>query len=354
MIYLDETTFKILETLSLELGTEMSINQLTGKIGERHARAYYANTYNKLQRLAKDNIVTINRIGNTSIVKLNFDDYWIVDVLAQMEIQKKQASGNKADPAIRLLLPGIERACREEIPFVGSVCMVRPEKNQLLNRVELVVLAKATAADLSPVHEAMNSLQKTNPMRIDYLVLSDVEFLELISSDEVNPAREMLADRIVIFGQQNFWYVIQTATRRGTSIKVLRAETAPARVSEANLVYSMARFGYTEMGAKPSRGREICIEYTIAAMIAQGDVRRIEAVPVLLAKNKVNYDLLMFISRKFKLSERLLGLMEALAEIIPEKKELQYATNVMKRAAIVAEPADKKNILEKMRLYNAA
>lgn len=361
---MDETSFKILETLAREMGTEMSINQLTERIAEYHGSAHYANIYNKLKHLENDNIVTINKVGNTSIAKLNFDDYLIIDTLAQVEMQKKRAFlKNKANGAMQALIPSLERSVRDDLPFVRSISMINPEKNQMLNRAELLILVKGCGTDFFPehkdeelVHQTMSGLQKMHSIKIDYMILDEVKFLDQITSDEINPVREMLADKIAIYGPQNFWHAIQLIAEKGMPTKIAKSETARPRISEADLVYNMARFGYIEMGTRVSKERkDICIEYTIAAMIAQGDVRRIEAVPVLLAKNSTNYDMLLFIAKKFKFSESLLGLLQALADIIPEKKDVQYAIKVMKEMMRVkAEPVDRTSIMEKMRLYNAA
>lgn len=359
---LDETSFKILETMSREIGTEMSINQLTGRINETYGSAYYANIYNKLKQLERDNIVTINKVGNTSIAKLNFDDYWTMDILAQVEMQKKRDFlKDNANAAMQFLIPELERSFRNDLPFVRSISVIRPEKNQMINRTELLILVKGQGMDFFPkqgdaelVHYAMSLLQTMHPMKVDYLILTEIKFLDQITSDEINPVREMLADKITLYGQQNFWHAIQVIAEKGIPIKIAKSESQPQKITESDLVYNMSRFGYNEMGTKLSKERDICIEYTIAAMIAQGDARRMEAVPVLLAKNSVNYDMLIFIIKKFKLSERLMGLLQALGEIIPEKKDVQYAIKVMKEMKIEAEPADKISIMEKMRLYNAA
>lgn len=357
---MDETSFKILETLSREMGTEMSISQLTERIGESYGKAYYANIYNKLQQLARDNIVTISKVGNTSIARINFDDYWIMDILAQVEMQRKRAFlRDRANATTQIIFSNLENV--DDLPFVRSISVIRPEKNQMINRVELLILVKGQGTDFFPkqsdaetLHHAAESLQTMWPTKIDALILTEAKFVDLITSEEINPVREMLADKITLYGPQNFWHVIQVIAEKGIPIKIAKTETSPRKISEKDLVYNMARFGYNEIGTKLAKEKEICIEHTVAAMMAQGDARRIEAVPVLLAKNTVNYDMLIFLAKKFKLIGKLMGLIQALSEIIPEKKDLQYAIKVMKEMRVEAELADRTSILEKMRLYNAA
>ena len=86
---MDTATFRILETLSSNIGESLSINQLTERIKADYGTAYYANTYQKLQVLKKEGIIKIEATGNSSIVKFNLQSYRLVDALAAMEIEKK-------------------------------------------------------------------------------------------------------------------------------------------------------------------------------------------------------------------------------------------------------------------------
>lgn len=368
---MDETSFKILETLSREVGRETSISQLTERVGELYGSAYYANIYKKLRQLEKDKIIRLDKVGNTTIVSLNFRDYWIADVLAQVEIMKKQRFLQE-HIELQKLFHNIETTYdwlwedyREKFedsdrapPFIRSISAIRPDKNAMLNRLELLVLLRGPGADRIQAAAARLPIQALQgPMKIDALVLTETEFLEMLSSGEANPAKEMLHDKIAFFGPQNFWHAVRSAAEKGTALRAEQEETVPARISERDLVYNMARFGYKEMGSKITAGRDICLEYVIAGMIAQGDARRMEAVPVLLSKNRTNYDTLIFLSQKFRFSERLLGLLEVLAEVAPkehERRKLQSVAKELGEMKIKPAPVDKESIIEKLRLYNAA
>ncbi|HVT62254.1 MAG TPA: hypothetical protein VHD33_02050, partial [Legionellaceae bacterium] len=78
------------------------------------------------------------------------------------------------------------------------------------------------------------------------------------------------------------------------------------------------------------------------------------AVPVILAKqsDRVNYDILLFLAQKYKLSEMLLGLLKAYTEVVSDKRA-KDAVEIMDLLKIKEAPVDKKSILEKMKLYNA-
>ena len=97
---MDETTFRILDTLSRELGRQISINELTRKIAKQHGSAYYANIYKKLLALNKEGTILIGRIGKSSIISLNFKNYLLIDLLIEMELKKKKGiHGAKARAA---------------------------------------------------------------------------------------------------------------------------------------------------------------------------------------------------------------------------------------------------------------
>lgn len=355
---MDETTFRILDTLARGLGTELSIKALTEKIGELYGSAYYVNIYKKLQQLAGEGIVSLTRTGNSLIVGLNFKEYIITDLLTEVEFGNKQAL-LKEHRELQMLFLELETYCRDLL-FVRSIAIIKPYKNAKLNRGELLFLIRAHGMSFYPDEkeaEALRTiilqLQAIHNMKIDFLLLTDVKFLDMLSSDEINPLKEMISDKIAFFNPQNFWTAIKVAAERNIPIRAEEKEVVPVKIPEQDLVYNLARFGYKEMGTQmPARGRDICIEYIAAALIAQQDARRIEAVPVILAKNSVNFDILFFLSQKYRLSERMLGLLKVLQEAIP-RKDSEAIIRVMEVMKTKEIPADRENILEKMRLYNA-
>lgn len=360
---MDETTFRILDTLARGLGTGISIKALTEKIGELYGSAYYVNIYNKLQQLAKEGIVNLTRAGNSLIVELNFKEYLITDLLTEMEFKNKQTL-LREHGQLQMLFLELETYCRDLI-FIRSISIIKPYKNSKLNRVELLFLLRGHGTSFYPDEkeaEALRTmvlqLQAIHNMKIDFLILTDVKFLDMMSSDEINPAKEMTADKVVFFNPQNFWTVIKVAAERNIPVRTEEKETIPERISEQDLVYNLARFGYKQIGTQqiPAQGerrrRDICIEYIAAALLAQRDVRRIEAVPVILAKNSVNFDVLFFLSQKYRLSSRLLGLLKVFQEVVP-RKDSEAIIRAMQVMNVKEIPADRESIIQKMRLYNA-
>ncbi|MFH1751957.1 MAG: hypothetical protein ABH821_03415 [archaeon] len=371
---MDETTFRILSVLTSELGSNISINLLTRKIKERFGTGFYKNIYDKTKELEKQEILSITEIGKSSIIGLNYKDYLLTDILTEMELKRKKSFTEKNNEIKSLLI-------ELENNFNGfytteSILIVNSERNMRLNKAEFLFLLRTPGimiigekrnsvenkkqllqSEIECIHSMIKMIAGKLNLRIDYLILENKEFLELLKSDENNSLKEMLADKIVLTGEQAFWTRIRIALKEGNRIKVETKEINPAKISEKNLAFNLNRFGYKEAGITLEQGQKVCLEKIVTAILLQGNARRIEAIPVLLSKNKTIYNLLIFLSRKYgKLSE-LLGLLKALNKLTKNeaiKRETGKTINLLEQNFKVKEKKfDLKSIKQKMVLYNA-
>lgn len=352
---MDETTFRILDTLSGELGNSFSINGLTRRIKEEHAGAYYANIYNKIRTLCKDGIITLTRAGRSSIPSLNFSNYQLPDMLAQIELRKKQELLTKSK-VLQILFRDIEERY-DDIRSIESISAIDSERNLRLNRTELLILLHDSNPsikqhDTTMILTTARNIQALHNIKIDPLILTTDEFIGFLTSDETNPLREMLSNKITFHSPQDFWAHISAALAKGYRLRLLEGKTNPARISEKDLTFNLLRFGYKEIGPELEEGQRICIEYITASILMKGDARRIEAIPIILAKNKPNYDLLIFLSQKYRLSGRLLGLLTAL-ERTSQSQKTADAIDILESLGTKEIRAAGSSIAEKMKLYNA-
>jgi hypothetical protein len=353
---MDETTFRILDTLSRELGRHISINELTSKIAEQYGSAYYTNIYKKISALNKEGITHAARTGKSSIASLNFKNYLLIDLLTQMELKKKQEF-IRSKPELQMLLLEIDTYC-SDLPFIKSISLINPERNMKLNRAELLILLKSSEqeSEIQNTIFAMNkillSLQSIHNIKIDYLILTKEEFFDLLASDETNSLKEMLFNQIAFLFPQAFWIEIKTMLEKGIQIRFSEEETNPAKISESDLIYNFARFGYKEIGPEIREGEKICIEYIITSILMKNDARRRDAIPIILAKNRANYSLLIFLAQKYRLLGKLLGLLKALHKNKPIR-EVHQAIRTLEAMNVKEIKADEKSIESKMRLYNA-
>ena len=356
---LDETTFRILDILARDLGKQTSIRALAEKVREKYGSGYYANVYNKLQQLAQEKTVNLANVGKNWLVTLYFKDYLIADKLTEMEIRKKQDL-LKGRPELGMLFQELDTYLHDMV-FVRSISVIDAEKNLRLNRVELLILLRGHGTSLFPdesevglVRTTIQMLQSIHGFKIDYLILTDQKLLDSLATDEHNPVKEMMRDRITFFGPQAFWHVIRVGHEIGLSLEASGEETVPVKITEADLMYNLAGFGYKEMGVEISGGAKMCIEYTVAGVLMQRDIRRIEAIPVILAKQKdhVNYDVLFFLASKYNYTGMLLGLLKAYVSIRPDKRA-KDAIELMAELKVKEVTMDKEAIQEKMKLYDA-
>ena len=178
------------------------------------------------------------------------------------------------------------------------------------------------------------------------------ELLDLLSADETNSLKEMLPDSICVFSPQAFWSEILDAERRGLRIRLEEGDTDPRKLSESELVYSLARLGYKEFGTEAKRSKMILKEFLVTSLLLNADARRINAVPVILAKGRTRWDLLVFLAQKHGTAARLFGLLKALDRIKPTD-EIGEAIAAFESMNVKEAKVDEKRIEGRLRLYNA-
>ena len=354
---MDTTTFRILDIITAHLGESFSINRLTEKIRETYGTAHYVNIYKRLHDLEKERVLKINKLGRSSIITLNFKNYLLIDLLAEMEIRKKiQFLKRKAD--LQMFLTEMSK-CLSDLYSIESICSINPEKNTKLNKMELLFLLRSSKEgsfiedEKAKIYRSLQKLQNKHNLRIDSLILDESEFLELLESDEINPLREILSNKTAFFCPQAFWNEIREIAEKGIEIRTKEKETKPAEITETDLVYNLVRFGYREFGSEIRQGQEFCIEYIITALLMQDDARRIEAIPTIIAKHNANSSLMIFLTQKFGIAGRLLGLLKILENIKP-MEEIDETIGLLEILNVKEIAADEGSILQKMRLYNAA
>ncbi|MGQ0771598.1 MAG: hypothetical protein ACT4NT_02330 [Nitrososphaerota archaeon] len=355
---MDEATFRILDILSRNLGKPMSINEITRKIEETYGGTYYANTNEKIHSLAQDNIIKLSKSGRSSIISPYFENYLLIDLLAEMELIRKQ-DFLKGRQEMQMLMMEIDTFFYNA-PLIKSVLLMNPERNAKLNKAEILFhlksLTRKSATDTKiEISATMINLQKMHNIKIDYLILDDEVFLNLLRSNESNSVREMLHNKIAALYPQGFWMSIRGEILRGTKIIAEENETHPAKINEEDLVFNLARFGYTEFGPKLEQGKSICIEYIISAIMFSKDARRMDAIPIILAKNskKTSYDLLLFLARKYDFEGKILGILKALQNLVAHGvANIDEPIRLLEAMRIEEIKANAKSMKEKLRLYN--
>ena len=332
---MDKTTFRILDTLCRGLGSPISINELKNRVSKIYGSAYYKNIYDKIKTLEEEGILILESIGKSKAISLNFANYRTTSLLGEME--KLKLGKILENARLKQLFEEIENQTRG---IFLSISTVKPFENLSMNRAELLIL-KFQDEEL---YTTIKKIEGKTNIRIDPLILSKQEFLDLISSSEHNPLKSMLKDQTVIIKPDDFWAVI----RESSGIYIEDETQFP--ISEKDIVYNLNRFGYREIGEKIQEGKKICPELIITGILASGTSRKKEAVPILLSKNKISYPLLIFLAKKYNKLDILLGSLKALNKI-KKTEEAENVVQIIEDMGIKEKRIDYKIIKEKMDLY---
>src|SRR6266566_2323964 len=122
MALISGTEFKIIDTISREIGNPISIRGLTTEIKQEFGSAHYPNIYQ------------IERQRNASIPSLNFSNYLLPDMLIEIELQKKRDFLQKW-PEAQFLLSNLAQEL-SSLSFIRSILLIHPEHNMRLSRAE--------------------------------------------------------------------------------------------------------------------------------------------------------------------------------------------------------------------------
>lgn len=356
---MNKTAYRILDILSQRIGISMSVNEITREMGKIYGCAHYADNYKMIKKLDSEQIVTLGKSGRSLLVLLNFDNPLIQDILAEMELKRKR-DFLKGKQEMQMLLQDTCVHMRNILLF-SNMLLTYPEKNTRLNKAEIIINLKecddkkTIETTKIQICTTTERLQRLHNIRIDHLTLESRAFSTMIKSNEHNPIREMLHSKIAILHPQDFWLTIKDTVESGFRISPTGLVTSPPKIPDEDIVFNLARFGYVELGSVAKQGRLFCIEYVIASIMFHGDARRIGAVPVIMVKNPtINYDLLLFLARKYGFCGILLGILRALRDLVAHKmKTIDEPIMILESMKTKEVKADAKNIRERLSLYNA-
>jgi hypothetical protein len=345
------TEYKVLDAMSKRVNAPVSIRQLTSEMGEESGPAYYPNIYRALSSLQKEGVVTMEKQGKASIPILNFANYLLLDTLTEMELQKKRDFLRKW-PHTWALFESLERELGD-LPSVESILLLDPEHNAKLNRAELLILTDGKdKAREGKAEKAAHEMGTRFNVRVEPLVVAGAELIEGLRSPEKHPFKEMLPGMVVLYMPQKFWGLIRDAMVHGMRIRFDLDRTDPSKIGEKDLTYNLARLGYREIGSETETGQDFSVEYIVSSALLGEDKRRIVAVPVLLAKDKIEYSILVFLSRRYGFAEKLLGVLIALIKVAPSR-EIDHAVASMSGAGISPAKMDEAHVRRALRLYGS-
>src|SRR5207245_11191627 len=100
------------------------------------------------------------------------------------------------------------------------ILLIDPEHNMRLNRAELLILIdQENLANRQKARSTINELRRHNNIRIEHLTLIQDKLIDFLKSNEKNPIKEILSDKIATYLPQSFWNTIRNAYIHGIRIR---------------------------------------------------------------------------------------------------------------------------------------
>lgn len=139
--------YRIIELLSRDHGTLFSISDIAKKLG-----VAYSHTHGFVKILAKEEVISVQKIGNVSVCRLNLKQQMTLAYLSQIEY-KKTAEWARKNPQSKKIMERVEQAKDN----VHSVLLKG-------NKIIIIVPERITGADFSMFRNRV-VLNKTHLMR---------------------------------------------------------------------------------------------------------------------------------------------------------------------------------------------
>jgi len=298
----------VLEILAQNPKGSQSISDIVRALKRSRGRAYYKNVYDTIKSLEEEGVISVKSAGRTSLISLDFGNPETILNLSIIEIEKKRSFlKEESDES------GIVRSLEA---IGGLAILMRPRETLKLNLLEVLYIAEE---GYTRMLSELDKLGKKHNCRIIPLILTSKEFKDKLESAESNMIKDALRDCIILSNPESFWRLMENA-----AVKDVGMLEKIEDIREGELRYNLARFGYTGFGDEKLKGGKISIEGIIIACLLKKDARLTEAVPVLLAKNAVNYRLLLYLATKYGLAGMMGFLMETSAGI-SKKREIREA-----------------------------
>lgn len=352
---MNESTLRTIDILSRGIGKPVSINKLVKKIHEKYGTAYYRQVYDEIKKLKENNEIDMIRSGRSTSPFLNFNNPLVIDKLSQIELERKIRFLQDRKELELIIFELMEKLRKYEL--ISSMGIVNPERNAKLNRIELIIMLRNFESDNDwkptfTIRKLIDAISALHNIRIDSLFIQENNFIELLKDDNANIVKNILSNKIIISNPQNFWMIIKSMLDNKIQFSTDN-EINPAKITEDELMYNLAKFGYKEFGHVITKESSIRIEYIITAILLRKEVRMLEAIPIILAKTetKVNYNLLLFLSQKYDTASKLLGVLNALWEF-KHIHGVKIAIRNLKALKTEEIKANFDDLERKMRLYH--
>lgn len=345
-----ETDYRILDLLVQNLGREMSINELNRRISAIYGLKHgYKEIYQQTKALENEGLIKIQKAGRSSLIILNFGNFSTSGKLTIFDIEKKQRFLDR-NPELTEFFESIDILFRG-FYTIEFIALARPEKSRITNSWDLLFvlhclppiteggkeeskeeLRQKECKEIKGIFSMIELLEKRHNLKINPLILNKEEFQNDLSAEEGNQTKEFIRDRILLKSPEDFWREMRILKEKGLEFRPGRI-LGSRKVTDGDLQFNLSRFGYSGFlkGHMERQAEKFSIETLIAAIMPKQDIRLIEAIPILMAKNKINQRSLFFLSKKYGLINKAGFLLEITKELLKDNEKKSEIEEILER-----------------------
>jgi len=328
---------RILSYLSDSLGSGGSIQQMHRAINKKYGPAYYSNIYNATKKLEKRGIILMEPEGKSQIIRLDRSNPISTYYMSEIESIKAQRPIRQLDKMIGDIL-GLAGGRFGII----SICALEPEKYAKINRIQLLILTRH-GEDMHGLITSLLEMESMHNTKIDPIILTDGEFIGMMQGDELNPLKDLILDKSILYNADGFWEIIR-GHRIDAKYKILGKSLHD--LTRAELAHNYTRFGY-ELQESASSADDISIEPIIFSMSINEGARIRQGAIILCHKNikRINFPILYYLFKRYGELGKLKGILNALIKLgghdiriiktlidtIPDKEDGGYSGETLKK-----------------------
>lgn len=203
-----ETLIKIIGLLRNSLDRGLTILKIskTLKIG-------YDPAHNHITEMNKQNIITINKVGNAKQCSLNLKNDKARNLLQEADLIKVE-SVYKENPKIKNILETLINKLTEKyiaemqsIVLFGSYAKGTQKKDSDIDILFIVndLKNKQLRED---IERGCSSFEYSHNIKISPIITDIIEFKKMLASKELNVGKEAREYGISLYGSEKFWRIL--------------------------------------------------------------------------------------------------------------------------------------------------
>ncbi len=327
---------KILSYLSDNLGDGGNIREMSEGINKRYGPAYYSNIYNTTNKLKKMGIVDIAQEGKNRRITLDAENPFSTYYMSEIESHK----ASQTTLSKEMLSSILDLAERFNI---FSICTLETEKHLKINRIEMLILAQNHDDDGKLIKSLLRT-ESEQGIKIDPCIFAIDEFIKMMQTDELNPIKDIIPDKCVLYNSEGFWSLIN---HHKIGIKYKKSRKFSLYLTASELAYNYNRQGY-QLNEQIRPSEKISLETTIFSMSIKNETRIKYGAIILLYKNieRINWACLFYMYKRYDELNRFKSILLSLAdlknttnnadinryiEIITDKPDTKYDAKIIKK-----------------------